>query len=354
MLGKCRVGVVFGLMVACSKSAPPPPEIHAIVVDEPPTEEAPNYTLVQVHYGTDREVVGTGPDRYGTRPRCPVTEAGVVTQAPMSPDCTERGVAQVSIPRSHERGELETPSWLRFEFRPDPEKHVVLADVEALAGDAWTADLRATLSRSTDRHLLVFVHGYNVDFSEAVRRTAQLSVDIPVDGAAVAWSWASSGTLAGYGRDEEQVLATIPHLSAFLDDLARDPGAERIHVLAHSMGNRAVTGALLTLAQQASPPKLSTVLLAAPDIDAEVFRSQIAPAIVPLAERTALYASSGDRALDASQALAGGRPRAGDVPPEGPVVVPGIETLDASAIDTDFLGHSYVAQAAVLLDDVRA
>lgn len=340
-------------LAACAK--PPTTTVHHI----PATPDhlivsEPSHELVEVHYATDREVVGTGVDRYGSTPRCPVTEAGLVASEALSADCVERGVAWVSIPASHERGELESPSWLRFEFRPDPEKHVVLDSVEAVDRSTWTGGLQAALASTQDRHLLVFIHGYNVDFSEAVRRTAQLAVDLPINGAAVTWSWASAGTLAGYGGDEQRVLATIPHLAAFLSELADESGADRIHVLAHSMGNRALTGALLTLAGDDTPPRLDTVMLAAPDIDAEVFRTRIAPRIVPLAQRTALYASAGDRALDASQVLAKGKPRAGDVPVGGPVVVAGVETIDASAVDTDFLGHSYVAQASALLDDVLA
>lgn len=42
------------------------------------------------------------------------------------------GVAGVSIPRRHERGELEAPVWWKLEFSEDPARHVVLLSVEPM------------------------------------------------------------------------------------------------------------------------------------------------------------------------------------------------------------------------------
>jgi esterase/lipase superfamily enzyme len=90
------------------------------------------------------------------------------------------------------------------------------------------------------------------------------------------------------------------------------------------------------------------VVFAAPDIDREVFLNQIAPAIVNDHQHFTLYASSSDRALMLSKAFSGG-PRAGDSLPE-PVVVSGIDTIDATGIDTSLLGHSYYADPRALVD----
>ena len=47
-------------------------------------------------------------------------------------------------------------------------------------------------------------------------------------------------------------------------------------------------------------------------------------------------------------------PRAGDVPPDGPVVMAGIDTIDITATSTDWiaLNHSTYAERAALLDDI--
>jgi hypothetical protein len=47
-----------------------------------------------------------------------------------------------------------------------------------------------------------------------------------------------------------------------------------------------------------------------------------------------------------------GYSRAGDSA-AGIVVVPGIETIDASGLDTSFLEHSYFAESGSVLSDIR-
>jgi esterase/lipase superfamily enzyme len=92
------------------------------------------------------------------------------------------------------------------------------------------------------------------------------------------------------------------------------------------------------------------VILAAPDIDADVFKRDIAPALTAAGRPITLYASSEDLALVASKAVHGS-PRAGDSG-QGLVIVAGIETIDATNIDTSLLGHSYFAETRSVLSDM--
>jgi esterase/lipase superfamily enzyme len=211
------------------------------------------------------------------------------------------------------------------------------------------------VARSADKEALVFVHGFNVDFAEAARRTAQLAYDLGFDGAPILYSWPSRGSLSpvGYGADTNSADWSALHLQAFLRDLASSAGATTVHLIAHSMGNRVLTQALRSLAAEvhAEPlPHFSQVVLTAPDIDAQTFRDQIAPAIRGTAERITLYASSGDEALEASKRV-NGFPRAGDTG-AGIVLVDGIDTIDVSAVDTSFMGHSYFAENGSVISDL--
>lgn len=126
----------------------------------------------------------------------------------------------------------------------------------------------------------------------------------------------------------------MPHLEKFLADVARESGAASVHLIAHSMGNRALTSALRELAGDLprDAPLFHEVVLTAPDIDADVFRRDIVPAIRPTARRLTLYASSNDKALIASKEVHG-YPRAGESG-EHLVVVDGVETIDVTAVDT--------------------
>jgi esterase/lipase superfamily enzyme len=118
------------------------------------------------------------------------------------------------------------------------------------------------------------------------------------------------------------------------------------------MGNRALTDALKTLSYEleGEGAMFNEVVLTAPDIDAEVFRRDIAPRIVKTAKRITLYASSNDEALALSKKVHG-YPRAGDSGP-GLVVIPGIDTIDVSAVDTSLIGHSYYGSNQTVLADL--
>lgn len=262
------------------------------------------------------------------------------------------GTCTVSIPLDHRMGELESPSLLRLEFRQNPAKHVVLQKIEPRPDDEFYALLRECVERSERREAFVFVHGYNVSFEDAARRTAQLAYDLEFEGAPLFYSWPSQAGLLRYAVDETNAEWSVPHLRSFLHDLAARSGARRIHLVAHSMGNRALTGALRALAADPSADTslFHEVVLAAPDIDAEVFKRDIVPALQKAARRVTLYASSHDQALAASKQLHG-YPRAGESGPSI-VVVPGLDTVDVSAVDTSFLGHSYYGDNQSLIADL--
>jgi esterase/lipase superfamily enzyme len=264
----------------------------------------------------------------------------------------EMGLCRVSIPKDHRTGEIESPSILRFEFREDPEKHVTILEASAYEPDAFFGRLQETMTRARRRELLVFVHGYNVAFDSAVRRTAQIAYDLKFPGAAVCYSWPSHGGLLLYSADENNVEWTAPHLKQFLTQLRRESGAEAINLVGHSMGTRAVTNVVREFARESEEQGtiFHQVVLAAPDIDAEVFRRDLAPALARTAKRVTLYASSNDQALLASRKLHA-YPRAGESGPNL-VVTPGIDTIDVSAIDTSFLGHSYYGDNDSIISDL--
>ncbi len=219
----------------------------------------------------------------------------------------ELGVCEVSIPKSHEVGELESPSVLRLEFCEDPARHVMLFSVKNQPAEQFFAELRQCVGRSSQKSAFVFVHGYNVTFADAARRTAQIAYDLKFDGAPIFFSWPSQGELLQYAVDETNIDWTAPHLHQFLTDVVRQSAAQRIHLIAHSMGNRALTSVLRSLAslQESSEPMFNEVILTAPDIDAEVFVNDIAPAVVKTARRVTLYASSNDEALIVSKKVHG-------------------------------------------------
>ncbi|UQU63605.1 alpha/beta hydrolase [Couchioplanes caeruleus] len=258
------------------------------------------------------------------------------------------GVAQVSIPDDHRMAALEKPRWWRLDFVQDPARHVAVLDVAPLGHAEFVDRAAGTVAGATVPEALVFVHGYNVSFTDAARRAAQVAYDLHFPGLPMLYSWPSESAALRYTTDENNAVWTRPHFATFLRLALTGIGARRVHALAHSMGNRVLTDGLAGLpAEQART--LGQVVFAAPDIDAAVF-TQLAAVFAGRAAGYTLYASSNDKALQASQKLAR-YPRAGQTG-DGLVVVTGVETIDASQLDTGLMSHSYFGERTSVLSDL--
>jgi len=374
-----HVAIAFIVLGACSQSAPPPPPPPPPVSVEPRPDTEPGnatssetnvdtpdttgalppppppppqpepkpvggsaavdkpYAVVRAYFATDRNVTGkTKPDQVFGSLRAKLSY----------------GVCEVSIPRDHRMGELEHPSAIRFQFREDPEKHVVLLKTIVNSHDEFFADVSARVHASQKKSAFLFVHGYNVTFEDAARRTAQMSYDLSFDGAPVFYSWPSKGATSAYTIDEQNIEWAQANLRGFLEDFFDRSNASNIYLIAHSMGNRALTRALASLLHDKPEIKdrLKEVILTAPDIDADVFKRDIAPSLAAAGQPITLYASSKDLALVASKKVHG-YPRAGDSG-QGLIITPGIETIDATQVDTSLLGHSYFADEKSVLSDM--
>lgn len=264
------------------------------------------------------------------------------------------GSCVVSIPREHAVGQLERPSLLRLELQARSDRHVMLQNVLPCAEAEFYEAVRRRVASSPQRDLFVFVHGYNVTFELAARRTAQIAYDLHFQGAPLFYSWPSQGEPWNYAIDENNVAWTVPHLKQFLENLASHSDAQAINLIAHSMGNRALTQAVRELAAdlRVTGKMFQQVILAAPDIDADVFQRDIAPVLTQVSSQVTLYASAHDDALAASRMVHGYR-RAGDMN-GGALVVPGISTVDVSTVDMSLLGHSYYGSSELILKDLAA
>jgi len=262
------------------------------------------------------------------------------------------GHCEISIPRDHRMGELESPSLWRLEFRLDPAKHVMLLDAEVEDQARFFAGIAAQVKASASGSAFIFIHGYNVSFEDAARRTGQMAYDLGFDGAPVFYSWPSQGDVARYTVDENNIEWSTPHLQAFLADFLQKTDAAKVYLIGHSMGNRGLARAVAGLIE--SHPELARriaeIILTAPDIDADIFQQEIAPRLTAAHHPVTLYASSEDLALAASRLVHGHR-RAGDSG-DGMLLLAGVETIDATGVDTGFLKHSYFAERRSALSDM--
>jgi len=268
-----------------------------------------------------------------------------------------------SVALSHQEPEIEKPDnklmaaafsvlpneWQK-EVSYDQSQYAAVDEKQLLPSGQFFGELRQQVARSRQKDLLVFVHGFNVDFDSAAIRLAQIAKDLPFNGAIVAYSWPSQGGIGSYRDDGLVVQQSIPAFRQFLEEITRQlPVDTRVSIVVHSMGNRLV---LRTLAQldETTQPRFQHVVFCAPDVGVEEFQEK-APLAIKQCRHATLYTCMNDSALIAS-AKVNREERAGGS--MVPTIVPGIDTVECAVIETSILGHSYYGSNKFILRDLFA
>lgn len=293
---------------------------------------APKATTYSIFFGTDRNHITTQSRAHFGDER---NEAGITY-----------GVAEVSIPHVHKEGNIERPvKKLRiFSTAENSNLHIVIHKVTSRILQDWIES-----AKMTDSDGLLFIHGFNVTFDEALYRTSQLCHDLKFSGRQFCYSWASCGKVLSYPTDEATIDWSVAHLREFLCTATRNLGLRKLHIIAHSMGNRALLAVLENWQTADGETPISQIVLAAPDVDTGRFK-QIAK-VFGHYDQVTLYASRDDRAIKVSRAVKS-LPRAGDANP--PIVMTGLSTVDVTAVAGELfgMGHSYIAATSPVFRDL--
>ncbi|MGL4813026.1 MAG: alpha/beta hydrolase [Beijerinckiaceae bacterium] len=217
---------------------------------------------------------------------------------------------RVTVPPGHRPGVIERPT-----ITPEsPGRHFTVQRLKTLDHSDVTGAVTQEIAgkQGLGRDVLVFVHGFNNSREEASFRLAQIVEDTGFNGLPVLFSWPSQQSLWGYGADKEGATASRDALEGLLVELGANPDVGRVHVLAHSMGTWLAMESLRQAAiggRGNLGGKIGSVMLAAPDLDLDVFQSQIAR--LGKADHISLFVASDDRALAVSSRIAGQRARVG-------------------------------------------
>jgi esterase/lipase superfamily enzyme len=188
-------------------------------------------------------------------------------------------------------------------------------------------------------------------------------------GVPIAYTWpAGLGGIRGYAYDRESGEFTVGHLREFIRSVATCPGVERVHLVAHSLGVHVTISALLELhliyaAQGKSTQcelKLENLVLAAPDVDEELFMQRfVGENLLKAARRTTIYASQYDKAIELSDIIFASRRRLGtlavkDFSPkmkQGLAKLPNVQFIECK-VSGWLLSHSYVFTHPAALSDL--
>lgn len=222
----------------------------------------------------------------------------------------------VSIPPDNARkiGKIQWP----ITSPGNPQRDFVTISADKVSKKQFADELAAATREPNRNKVLIFVHGFNNRFDEAVYRFAQIVHDSGASGIPVLFSWPSRGEikLRAYTYDRESANYSRDELGGLIDQIAGNPRVKEINIVAHSMGNWLALEALRTIAVRNKhyPGKIKNVLLVAPDVDVDVFRTQLRRIGRPKL-RIAVFMSRDDKALALSRTIWGGVPRVGDIDP---------------------------------------
>ncbi|MGG1920913.1 alpha/beta hydrolase [Chryseobacterium sp. NRRL B-14798] len=265
------------------------------------------------------------------------------------------GKCTISIPNTHKVGKVERPGKiLIWRKREDKSKHILLQSINEFQETDFYNHLKESLLKTDENSFLLFVHGYNNSFEETAWRTGQIAYDLSFNGLTGFFSWPSAGKTTAYLRDSEMVNASKTSLTEFINSIITMADIKKLHIIAHSMGNVLVTASLNELA---SNPKYSTslaaieqIILAAPDIDQNVFKNEILPIFRNVGNSRTMYISDKDVALKASSTIRS-LPRLGQAGAFA-FVDKDLYSIDASNIESSGLNHSYIFDTKLLINDL--
>jgi esterase/lipase superfamily enzyme len=323
---------LLALLPACADKALPPPSVTLPAAQPPKPAEPQNWLRPSLFYATSRNVLDPGTASRSAR-------YGGLRSREMS-----YGENRMSLSGA---GAGATD---RMDVA------VGLENTSRLTRARFLAELERAAARTPRREVLLFVHGFDNSFEDAAKTATRISHGVGFQGAALLYSWPSAGSAASYLQDRNNAYWSVHYLKALLADVLAAKWIDRVHVVVHSMGNEVFIRAYSELADEcarggnADLQKLKNIVLAAPDVDREIFLDQHAQKLMSQGARIVLYASRSDMALGASALVQGGDyERLG----KNVVCVPGLHVTDVSDVKTDLLGHSWIGDSRSVLTDLR-
>jgi esterase/lipase superfamily enzyme len=259
------------------------------------------------------------------------------------------GVCRVNIPRNHSTGALD---FTKDQRESSNDYFKILGQKEL------TLDTLIDYLKKSKRSPLLFVHGFNVKYGEAVLRASQIAYDLKYQGPLVLFSWpAGAGDSflddklinRTYEANSKNAKASVATFKLFVSKLIENKIIPNIVV--HSMGHQVVLPALFDLGKsgqmQAGSEQmpLGEIILNAPDFDADLFIQNI-EVIKNLSRRVTLYCSYNDKAMFASETVNSSK-RLGACS-----YMEGVDTINVSLLDnaTFGLNHGYYASRPILTD----
>jgi hypothetical protein len=255
------------------------------------------------------------------------------------------GVASVHVPKLHSVGALDSTA--DSKFNSDRDFQIELNHPLSLP------DLKSKVAGDPDWGVLIFIHGFNVDFKQALLRSAQIAYDLKFQGKILLISWPAGGSggfleksliYKTYERNRINAAESVEKVASFIRELASL--SVPIQMMVHSMGHQVLVPAMAKIAENFDHPFVQELIFNAPDLAPSEFE-KASGGLKKLAQRITLYCSQNDNALLASQAI-NHQKRLGSCIQEEGIDIVNVSEVDEAGLTG--LGHGYYSSRPVLTD----
>jgi esterase/lipase superfamily enzyme len=335
---------ILPLLISCAQktiveNTPPPPprpdkEILSELVNKQVHLSHAETEALEVMYITNREL------REGAKPSCSNKAFGVTPGKGL-----RYGICRLNVPKKSRIGTIQPSD----DPRADSHQFYRFQGHKALVGD----EIAAAILNKKPESILLFTHGFNVKFEEAVMRAGQIAYDLKYQGLTIVFSWpagpedglAATFLNKTYEKNFQSAQTSQTEAVTFLRWLSalKIP----IHLAVHSMGHQVITPALDKLSAEAQSPFIDELILNAPDLSVDDFQ-KFAPSLRKVAKRVTVYCSFNDNAIAASETYNSNR-RLGAC-----ATADGIDVINVSEVDAPTLGlglgHGYYSSRPIITD----
>ena len=297
------------------------------------------------------------------------------------------GRSYITVKRSGDTFDIEPKSLIKVALQDAPTADATLSHNELISRKNFSKELNSAMEEFGNNDILIFVHGTTVSFEDAATQSAQLNYDLGFTGTTVFYSWPARGDTAAYIVDVESAQKSQQHFESMMNDILYLTQANKIYLVAHSMGARLVSRAMKSVfySEPRFRSRVKEILLVVPDIDTTEFSEELAPSIATEYSPITLYVAGKNPSLAQSRCL-NNQKLAGDnsdnlespifpiSPGENPafalakcienyeegsdgsgsiLISKHVETINVGDADTSFSSHTNYLDKNTVVSDVR-
>tara|TARA_B100001250_G_scaffold72047_1_gene58456 strand:- start:1903 stop:3192 length:1290 start_codon:yes stop_codon:yes gene_type:complete len=228
----------------------------------------------------------------------------------------------------------------------------LLSQNNILSPEEFSESVISDINQFNNNDALIYIHGFNDSYEDAVIRAAQVSYDLGFSGPTFLFSWPARDSTTTYLGDVERAQASEKHFEFMMEQILSTTAIDKIYLITHTTGARIGISVLRDLfaMRPSARARFREIILIAPDINSQEFTTEYAPILGSNNSPVTLYTSSNSSSLDIPKRFSTSK-LAGDSI-SGALITGRVETIDAGVTDLNLDGHSNYSDTNSILADI--